>query len=310
MADASLDKKYLRTASLLVGSVSGGARDLSNAHFTFAIKQWDLQTPNSARFRVYNLSDSTVKQIQDEFTRVTLQTGYQGGEFGTIFDGTIVQAKRGNENAADSYLDIISADGDEATNFAIVNTTVNAGSDYAARSALLAGAVGLPLAFAPQFPAGTLPRGRTYYGMAKDHLRDLAAATDTKWSVQNGQLQFVPLGGYLPGEVVSLTSTSGLIGFPEQTQEGIKVRCLIDPKIKVGARIKIDNKSIQRTPINIGITGAQTNAFLPSIADDGIYRVLVNDMEGDNRGEAWYCNLICLAMSQAATPALIAKGYS
>jgi hypothetical protein len=307
---ADVDKKYLRRASLVVASVGGAGLDLSATHFRFNIRQWDLQTPNSASFRVYNLAAQTVNQIQNEFTRLTLQVGYQGGDFGTIFDGTIVQAKRGNETAADSYLDIVAADGDEATNFAVVNTAVAAGSDYAARASALVAAMGLQDGYKPTFPAGTLPRGRTYYGMAKDHMRDVALGTDTKWSVQNGLVQFVPLGGYLPGEAVVLTSSSGLIGFPEQTQDGIRVRCLIDPKIKVGCRVKIDNKSIQRATLNLSIGGSATNAFLPSIADDGFYRVLVNELEGDIRGEAWYNNLICIAMNEAATPALIAKGYS
>lgn len=304
------DKKYLRKVSLVVSSLSGGAADLSGMHFKFTIRQWDLQTPNSATFRIYNLSAQTVHQIQDEFTHITLQAGYEGGDFATIFDGTIVQAKHGNETAADSFLDIISADGDEATNFAVVNTALAAGSDYKARVAAITKAMGLKAGYTPKLPDGELPRGRTYYGMAKDHMRDLALGTDTKWSVQNGLIQFIPLGGYLPGEAVVLTSASGLIGFPEQTQDGIRVRCLIDPKIKVGGRVKIDNKSIQRASLNLSIGGSASNAFLPSIADDGLYRVVVNEMDGDIRGEAWYCNLICIAMNEASTPALVAKGYS
>lgn len=310
MSEARTDKKYLRKVSLTVGSLAGGARDLSQMHFKFHIRQWDLQTPNSATIRVYNLSDQTVKQIQDEFTEVNLQVGYEGSDFGTIFQGTIVQAKRGNESASDSYLDIICADGDEATNFAIVNTAISAGSDYKARAAALTAAMGLKNGYTPDFPAGTLPRGRTYYGMAKDHMRDLALSTDTKWSVQDGLVQFVPLNGYLPGEAVVLTSATGLIGFPEQTQLGIKVRCLIDPRIKVGTRVQIDNKSIQRATLDLSVSGSANNGFLPSIADDGFYRVVVNELEGDIRGEAWYCNLICIAMNEAATPALVAKGYS
>ena len=89
---ANGDKKYLRKASLVVAS-AGAARDLSNTHFKFNIRQWDLQTPNSATFRIYNLSDQTVQQIQNEFTRITLQAGYEGSDFGIIFNGTIVQAK-------------------------------------------------------------------------------------------------------------------------------------------------------------------------------------------------------------------------
>lgn len=306
---ASGDRKYLRKASLVVSSKTGSI-DLSQTHFKFNIKQWDLQTPNSAVFRVYNLSDQTVQQIQDEFTAVTLQAGYEGSDFGIIFAGTIVQPKRGRENATDTFIDIVAADGDEQMNFAIVNTAIAAGSDYAARAKLLSEAAGVQPGYTADFPAGQLPRGRTYYGMAKDHIRDLALGTDTKWSVQNGLIQFVPLGGYIPGEAVVLTALSGMIGLPEQTQDGIRVRCLIDPKIKVGSRVNIDNKSIQRATLNLSIAGSTQNSFLPSIEDDGFYRVIVNSMEGDIRGDPWYSDLICIGMNQALTPGLIAKGYS
>jgi hypothetical protein len=32
----------------------------------------------------------------------------------------------------------------------------------------------------------------------------------------------------------------------------------------------------------------------------GFYRVLVNEMIGDTRGQEWYCDLICLAVDVSA----------
>jgi hypothetical protein len=303
------DRKYLRRASLVV-AVGADGLDLSALHFKFSIRQQDLQTPNNATFRIYNLADATAQQIQKEFTRVILQAGYEGSDFGTMFDGTIVQVRRGRENAADSYVDIVAADGDENLNFAIVNAAVSAGSSYKDRVDALTKAMGVTQGHVAELPAGELPRGRTYYGMARDHMRGLALGTDTKWSVQNGQLVLIPLQGYLPGEAVVLTSTTGMVGQPEQTQDGIKVRCLIDPRIKIGARVNIDNKSVQQAHLNLNIAGSAQNAFIPSIADDGFYRVVVAEHDGDTRGNDWYSDLICIAMNEAVPPSLVAKGYS
>lgn len=304
------DQKYLRKVSLVVATVSGQGIDISQLHFKFNIRQGDMQTPNSATLRVYNLKEETAQKIQKEFTRVTLQVGYEGSNFGTIFDGTIVQVRRGRENATDTYTDIVAADGDETLNFAVVNTAIAAGSTFKDRIDALTKAMGVQQSHIADLPASAAPRGRTYYGMARDHMRCAALSTDTKWSVQNGQLLMIPLEGYLPGEAVVLTSNSGMIGLPEQTQDGIKVRCLIDPKIRIGSRVKIDNRSIQQALLNIGLQGSTTNPWLPSIKDDGLYRVVVNEMEGDTRGDAWYCDLICIAMNEAVTPSLFKKGYS
>jgi hypothetical protein len=92
------------------------------------------------------------------------------------------------------------------------------------------------------------------YGMARKYMRDAADATGSSWSIQDGVAQMVPLGGYLPGEAVALTAESGLIGQPEQTNEGIKVRSLLNPRLRVGGRIKLDNRSILRfrTDLKVG----------------------------------------------------------
>lgn len=304
-----MSRQYLRRAQLVVAAGQQGI-DLSALRLKFSTRQCDLQTPNTATIRVYNLADATAQQIQTEFTRVVLQVGYEGGDFGVLFDGTIVQVRRGRESAIDNYVDIIAADGDEALNFAIVSAAIAAGSTFRDRVDALSKAMGVGQSHVADLPAGALPRGRTYYGMARDHMRGAAVSTDTKWSIQNGQLQVIPREGYLPTEAVVLSATTGMIGVPEQTQDGIRVRCLLNPRIKIGARVNIDNKSVQQAHLALGVEGSAMNAFLPSITDDGFYRVVVAEHEGDTRGGPWYSNLICIAMNEAVPPSLVAKGYT
>jgi len=287
--------------------------ELSGLRFVFKIKQYDLQTPTNIAIRVYNLSEDTANRIQKEFTRLILQVGYEGGDYGVIFDGTIVQVRRGRENATDTYVDITGAEGDEALNFAVISTAVQAGASFQDRIAVLQKALeakGIKTGYVAGMPENRLPRGRVYFGMARDHLRGIAFSTGTAFSVHRGELQIVPVDGYLPGEAVVLNANTGMIGMPEQTQDGIKVRCLLNPKIKVAGRVQIDNAAIQQAPLNIGISGAAQNGFIPAITDDGIYRVVVCEHEGDSRGPAWYSNLICIAGSERVTPSLSAKGYT
>ena len=307
-----MSTQYGRVASLVVAD-GISALDLSQLHLKFQIKQFDLQTPNTAQIRVFNVSDQTAQKVQTEFSRVVLQAAYEGGDIGTIFDGTLVQVRRGRESPVDTYLDLSAADGDVASNFAVVNAAVAAGSSFADRAKALTQAMGqhgVREGYTCPLPEGKLPRGKVMFGMARDHLRDLAFATDTKWSVQNGELQIIPLEGYLPGEAVVLTSATGMIGLPEQTQDGIKVRCLLNPKIKIGAQVKIDNKSIQQAQLQLSAQGSAQNAFLPSISDDGLYRVVVCEHSGDTRGNEWYSDLICIALGQGVTPGLVSKGYA
>lgn len=304
-------EQWLRKASLVVAAGEDGL-DLSELKFRFQIKQWDLQTPGNMQVRIYNLSEDTANRIKKEFTRLILQAGYQTGEYGVIFDGTIVQARSGRENPTDTFVDITVSDGDIGYVFGVVNTTIAKGSSFSDRAEALRKAMGAESGHIAAMVGSELPRGRVFYGMARDHMRDLCFSTDTKWSIQRGQLQIIERDGYLPGEAVVLTSATGMIGLPEQTQDGIKVRCLLNPMIKVGGRVQIDNASIQQANLQLAnsASAVKANSFLPRIAEDGLYRVVVCEHEGENRGPAWYSNLICVALGDAVTPGLLSKGYS
>ncbi len=306
-----MSRQYLRNVRLIVGDDAGKGLDLSELRIRFQVKQWDLQTPNSAVIRVWNVSDQTADQI-GEYTRVLLQAGYQDGAFGTIFDGSIIQPKRGHENATDSYLDLVAADGDQAYNFAIINKSLAAGSTPKDHLDALTGAMGehgVKPGYAPDLPGAGLPRGKVMFGMARDHMRALGQSTDTKWSIQNGEVQLVPLTGVIPGQAIVLSAATGLVGFPEQTSEGIRARCLLNPEIKMGRAVQIDNASINRAQLSVSLQGQVQNAFLPRVSDDGFYRVIVTEHSGDTRGNDFFTDVTCIALDDGVTPGLVAKGY-
>jgi hypothetical protein len=293
------ERLYLRRFSLIVGA-DGQGLDLGELWVVFQTHHADYETPNSADIRVYNLAEETARRVKREFTQVYLQAGYESGPFGVIFSGQVRQVRIGRENGADTYLDILASDGDRAYNWSTVNTTLAAGATAkdqmrAAQAAMAAeGTVAGEL---PDVDAPALPRGRVMYGMARTAMRDAAQATGSSWSIQNGKSQVVPVQGYLSGEAVKLTSATGLVGQPEQTNEGIKVRALINPRFRVGGRIKLDNAAIKefRTEIKVGAFNRA-----PRLDDDGLYRILAIDYIGDTRGNDWYADLICVGIDASA----------
>lgn len=306
-----MSRQYGRVCNLIVASVGGDALDLSELHITFNVKQWDVQTPNSATIRVFNLNPGTAQRVEKEFTRVVLQAGYEGGETGIIFDGTIIQIKRGRLNGTDTYVDILAGDGDAAYSFAVVNATLQAGTKPEDRLKAITESMakyGVTQGYVPDGLGGQeLPRGKVMFGMAQQQMRDLTASTLTTWSIQNGEVNVVVQGGYLPDEAVVLNRDTGMIGLPEQTEDGINARCLINPKIKVSGRVQIDNGSIQRASVSLQYTAIN---YFPRVTDDGFYRVVVIDHQGDNRGEAWYSDLVCVAVDDAVSIGLGQRGYS
>lgn len=308
--------QYLRRVQLTVSDAFEEV-DLSELHFRFATRQADIQTPNRATIRIFNLADDTAQKVQKEFTKVTLQAGYQSGAFGVIFSGTIVQVRRGRENATDTYLDLICGDGDEALNFSTVSTVISGGSTFTDRVAALQKAMeaqGVKPGYTgePTDPE-TLPRGKVFYGMCRDHLRVQAAAQDMSYSIQNGELTMIPLQGVKPGEAVVVNSQTGMIGLPEQTQDGIRVRTLLNPLLAVGSTIQIDEKSVQQQLISQSTTSDASQNNFPGIAADGLYKVMVIEYVGDTRGQPWYSDIVGLGVdpsTNSLSSGLYAKGQA
>jgi hypothetical protein len=324
----STEPTFVRRLGLLLTNNAGDLIDLSQARVTFRIEAADVDHPNSATIRVHNLKPDTMNKIIGEFQQVTLQAGYVSpNPFGVIFAGTIKQFRKGKSDAVTSYLDILAADGDVAYNNSFISRTLAAGHtpetqvdaalaamNIAQKQAFEGGAnlpditLSTPL---NQLPGGVLPakRGKVMFGMARDVFKQAAARLQCSWSIQNGRIQVIPYDSYLTtSTIIQLSQFTGLIGIPEATDQGVKIKTLLNPNIVVGCLVQIDESLINQTIFASGnsaqvpynqYTGVQ---LIANTSRDGFYRVYVVEYEGDTRGQPWYCNLICLAIDPSAHP--------
>lgn len=298
-------QQWIRKCSLIVGDGAKGL-ELGEFRVTFQIIRATTQSPGRAMIRVYNLKADTEKQIQKEFTKITLKAGYEaaGAPYGVIFTGNTIEAPRGRENPVDTYLDILAADGDQAYNYAVVSKTLAPGSTFKDQLKTIEEALkphGVTLGYIPDLGSAKMPRARVFHGMARDYLRTIARSTNCSWHIDQGKVDFVKNDGVKPGEAVVLNSDTGLIGRPIQTMNGILARCLLNPNLRIGGQVKIDQASVNEMMGNLvwgGEGGSsasadpQTDALLrPSIADDGLYKILQLGFTGDTRGQAWYADL-------------------
>lgn len=315
MADEAPSYQYLRKCNLFVqgpfvgptqdGKPVDNQIDLSQLRIKFSVKRSDQMTPNMADIRVYNLEENTALAIKtfERIGQVTLQAGYESN-FGVIFQGNIKQVILGRESATDTFIDIIAGDGDRAYNFAIVNKTLAAGatqldqiqtcSHSMAQKGVGEGDIGT-------FPGEQLPRGKVMWGNCREYLRDVANTSEKTWSIQDEKITFIPLKSYLPGERVILTSKTGMIGTPQQTNEGVNVKCLLNPRLKIGGQVELNNRSVADFKINLAVPNSPANIPAPFTAD-GVYYLLVVEHQGDTRGVEWYSNLICLNIDITTNP--------
>jgi baseplate hub protein gp41 len=313
--------QYRRQLSLVVSNLAGKGLELGAMRVTFTVKRGDMQTPNSLDARVFNLSNETAQKINSaEFTQVQLSAGYNPTNDpnvspALIFKGTVRQTRLGRINQLESYVDITAADGDEAYNFAPIFITVPAGNSNQPSqiAAAIYGALSvnagntsqkITQGYLPEFQPNGCIRGRVLYGMARDEARDHAWQNNCKWSIQDGAFTMVPYTSYIPGaEVPVISVATGLIGVPEQTQQGINIRTLLNANYKIGQLIKLDSQ-INAFRFGLDLPSEVTNqALAPGIVTDqqGLYYVMCANHTGDTRGQNWYTDLTCLAVDATQT---------
>lgn len=336
--------QYLRNLSLVVANPSGAGIELGKLRVVFEVKRGDKQTPNSADIKVYNLSQTTMnalranKNAQPEFTQLVLKVSYGAQPPVQILWGSITQVRIGREDQKNAYVAFTAADGDEAYNFDPTAFTLAAGATplMGVKSVIRDMAnfkSGSPTGQSTNGQAitqGYMPpslttnpqqsiRGRSYFGNCRDVMRKIADNHDCWWSIQDGQVTFIPRTGFIPDAPVLITPTTGLIGVPEQTQNGLKVKVLLNPALKIGTLIKLDSTDINqlRYGIDKGSSNGGTFALNAKLAQgatklnaDGLYYVMRVDHTGDSRGTPWYSDLTCLAVDATLVPPAILNATS
>ncbi len=308
---------WIRKLGLTVGGSNLGDLDLSDMQVEFQTSQADIQeyAPTTCAIRIWNLKDETASSIKQEYQTVRLDAGYVQGNYGNIFQGTICMVRTGRLNAKDSFVDIFAADGD-LIRFAQMNNTLQAGwtnkdvrqkiDESASKYNIhvdqnsLVGGIG---------PAGL--RGKVLWGMTTQAMEDQTIQSGSSQTIDKNTIVFTPLDGYRPGTIIDLNTKTGLIGVPESMIDGVKAVMLLNPFIKIGTLVHINERDINQTTVkNLGYPNYGSGIpFFATVTADGIYKCFVVEHRGDTRGHDWYTTITCLAVD-AATKGISPFGWS
>jgi hypothetical protein len=318
----SISNQWIRKIRLRVIS-DKAVIDLSEFKIKFSIQQGDADVPDNLVVRIYNLSQTTINKIENvnkgnlnnlgEFNKVTLEAGYENtGNFGTIFSGTIKQMRIGRENNINSYIDILGSDGDVGYNQSFINENIKAGETIKDAIQRISNEMnaknGTPASnIAKMFATWTkaytpVIRGQVLFGMSRAKMRMYSKSIECSWTIKDGQVVVTPLTQYAYNEVVKINASTGMIGIPEQTDGGIRVRCLLNSKIKCSQLVELNSNDINQTinalsnPSQLLYNSRSARQPLAPVSKAGTYRVFVVEHVGDTRGDEWYTDIICLAI--------------
>jgi hypothetical protein len=244
---------------------------IGQIRIVFTVTKGVSSTQNSANIKIYNLKESHRNAIGEELDDLTLEAGYippgkTKGNVGIIFKGQVrdVEHKR---DGNDIITEISCGDGDKALRTATISKTLKSGStvkeavDEIAKALEKQGVKKGEI----KLPEGDLKFKKPYSmcGSCKRELDTLSRGKDFNWSIQNGVLETTPGNGYIGG-VTLLTPKTGLLAGVTITDNGVKVKALLNPEIRPNRRVKIESQELEMN------------------AEGGEYRVSEATYNGDN----------------------------
>jgi hypothetical protein len=286
---------YGRRYRVIISDANGVALDVSQLRCTFNIQKTSLQPPNFAEIIIYNLSPDTENSIIREGNRVIVEAGYEGEQYGLIFDGDVIQPIRDKEDGVTYKLILVSLDGERFSNGAFVNFSLVKGqtSRSVIENVVSRSTVATDLgSISDGISEVELSRGKVVFGQAKDYLRQLAQSHNASFYIEDRKINIVRATDLPEGEILDLSPDSGLIGVPAQSELGVTFKCLLNPRIKINSLVHIDNTQVRTQTFQFGQTQPVRN-----LDNEGIYRVISITYIGDTRGDDWYTE--CTTVSQA-----------
>lgn len=309
-------QQYRRECEVFVG-VPGRGVGIRDLRITFEITKSIALTPNTALIRIFNLSQDNESKIREEFDGVVVNAGYHGSSL-LIFRGSIRHTSPYREGN-DRIMEIDAADGDDDLKNTIVNSTLAAGTTLSQAVDHLVALLKKTTRGHMVLKDGKRLRGKVMSGMASKYVNEIAMQVDAACSVQDGQIVFIPELSTLPTEAIVLRSDTGMLGAPEVSDKGVKVRCLLNPRIKIGGKIQIDNNDLklkikkEREKKPGGSNGAhgpgraapKKKVGLSRLDPDGIYKVIHLVHKGDTRGTGsdWTTEVIAMPLPGKTIPA-------
>lgn len=264
-------RQFGRRYQLVIGSASDGIA-FDNLRVSFEITKTLDKQPNPGKISIYNLNrDHRGAVLSGQYKTVALSVGYE--VLRLIYAGDVTRANVESQGM-DKLTELECGDGNVAFTSARVNMTLPPGTTDAQAAVALAGTL-------PNTSRGTMVvtrtggsgRSKVYCGNTRDHLSNLAHANNADWSIQDGQLVMLPSNAALAGEGALISDETGMIGGPKQTDNGLEVKCLLNPEILVGGVVRI--VSIESTY-------------------SGDYKVVSVKHTGDSLEGDWTSDLTCI----------------
>lgn len=280
----------------LTDNLASGLK-LEGFRIVFTVDQTLRGPPNTANIQVYNLNPTNAGKIKKEFDDVIVECGYKGNPR-IAFRGDLKFVTH-YRDGANWITEMNAADGDRAYTEAHVGTTLGPGkTPFHAVDEVLAKMPGVRKGYI-ELPSTSYLRGKVLLGPVRRVLEQIARDFAAAWSITNGTLNIVRADSVLPSQAVVVNSLTGMIGAPEVSAKGVKVKMELNPMVVPNGVIVIDNNNIKIQALQQYTNGPKVKEKkLVRLDPDGRYKVYKVRHQGDTRGPDWYTEVECVAIGQ------------
>lgn len=281
----------------LGNGAAAGLKALESFQIIFQVEQSLRGPPNTANIQIYNLNPSNGSKVKKEFDQVRLTCGYKGNPR-VIFWGNIKFSTTYREKT-NWLTEVQAADADKAYNQSHVAVTLSEGRNaYHAVDEILKQMPGVRKGHI-ELPETAYTRGKVLLGPGPKLLEQLARDNAAAWSITNGTLNIVRADSILPSQAVVVNADTGMLGAPEVSGKGIKVRMQLNPMVVPNGTIILDNSNIKIQANQLYTNGPKIKEKkLVRLDPDGRYKVYKLRHQGDTRGTDWYTEAECIGLGQ------------
>ena len=209
----------------------------------FDVVRMPMMGSTYANIDIYNLQPSTRDKIfldyfnLDDIRRVTLEAGYENGKFDTIYRGRVLTCRPIKERtevimrleaqsgffAMDAYIQASTAEGQLITDIAQMSLEKTEGAvDYFIQPEPIQ--LSRPVA------------------LDNNELAVLETYTRGKAFIDNDKVISINESDVIDGDVRVISDETGLLGVPERKEVTVTVKCIFEPRIKVGQGLEIRSR--------------------------------------------------------------------
>lgn len=251
----------------------------------FKIKR-GLMAVGQCELTIYGLNEDHRREVTHAPRRTTfveVQAGYEGGR-STLFRGDLRKAVPAREGTEWSVT-VTAGDGEHAIRTARVSRSFAAGTTLESVVRAIADAMGVGLGNAVTALRGaglgavgdTFPEGTLVHGLAATELTRLCASSGRTWSIQDGNMQILHLGGALARDAILLSADTGMLESPKiVNRRTVQVSALIQPGLVPGQQVVLQSQVI-----------------------GGTWRISEAEYTGDTHGNDW---TVALTMHRPLPP--------